>query len=360
MKCSGVICVLLTIMLSGCGVTIKTRGTNVPLEITAELTVDGRPMTRTWAVPGVPARESPYHAGSWSTYPALGTVLVRLPNGEGLWIDTTFGPQVNDVAGSSEKSRASLFYFVDSVSNPQILTDYFNSVTPDRCPADFRIRNCDIAITIKRLPDGPARIGPDVGGGDGIGFGYPDRMRSSQLAANPPAFYLSLTGTLHTAPGMKSDDLLGPLVRDAGRPIAIQVDFKGMERLAKLAGESVGPRDGKTIHLRYLGGKRWSVTDHSPGQMNAQPISSIGYRVPLSAADVQCCSAPTEAVKPQVLPTLGGEVEWHGDILTYDLTPLEGRKTQYWDVLYDPRTDSIIVLTNPAVKPVWVLPPSAN
>jgi len=275
-------------------------------------------------------------------------------------VDTGFGPQVQDVAGATETYRSNIFYFVDSVSNPQVLTDYFNTVGPERCPADFRIRNCDIKLTIRRLPEGPAITGPDVGGGDGIGYGYPDRLRSIQLAANRPAFFLSLTGTLHKAPGIKSDEMLGPLVRGVSRPIAILVDLEGLNRLAVLAGEHVGPRDGKMIHLRYLGGKRWSVTDHSPGQMGGRPITGIGYRAPLSPADVQCCSAPTEQVLPHVLPTIGGEVEWHGDILTYNLVGLMQRKGSYWDVLYDPRDDSIIVLTNPAVKPVWVLPPSTS
>ena len=291
------------------------------------------------------------------TYPTFGTVLVRLPTGEGLWIDiTTDGEQLADIAGTTRTFHSSFFYFVDSSTNPQLLTDYYNTAVPGRCPPNFRIRDCSIAITIKRLADGPAIIGPDVGGGDGTVFGYSDRLRDNRLALNRPIFFLSLMGTVHKVPGIKQDALLSPLVHDIARPTAIRVDSRGMDRLSKLASEAVGPQAGLTVHLRYLGGKRWSVSGYPPGQLHGRPIRDVGYRVVLDPADAQCCQSPTEPVNPRVLPTLGGEVEWRGQILRYDLEALAVRSSMYWDVLFDPSDDTVLVLGIPAVKPLWQLP----
>jgi hypothetical protein len=327
----------------------------VPLEVTAEMTVDGRHMVQSWSVPGVPARQSRY-GDVWSTYPAFGTVLARLPSGEGLWIDVTFGPQVNDVAGETVKFSSSLFYFVDSVSNPRVLTDYYNTARPDNCPPNFRIRNCEIALTVKRLPDGPAIIGRDVGGGDGVNFGYGDRLRDTKLATVPPVFFLSLFGGMATAPGLKDDALFAPLIHDRDRPTAFRVDDAGMNRLAQLAGGYAAPRSNKVVHLRYLGGKRWSAPDVPGDPVLGQATTDVGYRTSLTPADVQCCGAPTEPLQPAALSAVSGEIEWRGTVLVYEPIPL--RTPLHWDVLFDPRDDTILVLGMPHVKRVWQLPPA--
>lgn len=350
------ICGVALTALSGCGVTINTRGTNVPLEITAELTVDNRQIIQTWSVPGVPARESSKRPGIWSTYPALGSVFVRLPSGEGLWIDTAYNsPHLNDVPGAAGRYQSTFFYFVDSASNPQVLTDYYNTVAPERCPQNFRIRNCEINLTVKRLPDGPPIIGRDVGGGDGIGFGYPDRLRTGKLALAQKSFFLSLSGTMHLRVSRVNEDaLLGPLVQGRDRPVVLRLDQAGVRRILELARNSPKPEGGR-IHLRYLGDGRWAAPDTLPDTIRAAAIRQVGYRIQIDPADLECCSGDGDPIKPKRLPAFAGKVEWRGDTLTYDpVVPSE--LGLYWNVLYDPRDETAIILTYPHVKRVWQVP----
>jgi len=348
------ICGAALIVLSSCGTTVNTRGTNVPLEITAELTVDDRQIVQTWAVPGVPAQEFAERPGVWWTYPALGSVFVRLQSGEGLWIEADNSGVLNDVPGSAVRYQSSIFSFVDAVSNPQVLTDYYNTVAPKRCPQNFRIRNCEINLTVKRLPDGPPSIGPDVGGGDGIGLGYPDRLRTSKLASAEKSFFLSLPGTMYLRVShAKEDPLLGPLIQGRDRPIVLRLDQSGVRRIAELARNSPKPEEG-SAHLRYLGDGRWAAPDTLPDTTRTNFIRSVGYRIQIDPADLKCCISDGDLIKPEKLPAFAGKVEWRGETLTYDPALLS--EMVYWNVLYDPRDDTAIILTYPRVKRVWQVP----
>ena len=350
MKWSRVSHLVSAVLLAGCVIT--TRGSNVPLEVTAELTVDGQKIMQSWRVPGVPAREDSNIRGRWFTYPAFGTLLIRLPTGEGLWVDANGNsPQVLDIVGATEKRSSSVFYFVNSISNPQIVIDYFNRLTPENCPPNFRILHCDIQIMIKRLPDGPPVIDRDVGGGDGVNFGYPDRLRTATLSNVQPIFFLSLQGRMFKVQGAKDDALLSPLLRGIDRPTALRVDLARLNRFRALAGLQGG--QFPNIHLEYLGGNRWAAPSIIPNQIYA---TDVGYRVPLEAADVVCCGGPTEPVRPRVLPALGGEVQWRGQVITYDLVPFGVAGSIYWDVLFDPADETIVILGKPTVKPIWQLP----
>jgi hypothetical protein len=283
--------------------------------------------------------------------------LVRLPTGEGLWIDANGNfPQVLDIVGATTKEPSNVFYFVDSSSNPQILTDYFGGLSRQSCPPKFRILNCNIELTLKRLPNGPPVIGRDVGGGDGVDFGYPDRLRTMTLSSVPPSFFISLSGSLHRVSGAKDDVLLRPLLAGIAQPTAIRVNAAALARFAMLAGEPVAPGQPPRVHLQYLGGKRWSAPVGLQDQAN-RAARDIGYRISLESADVICCGAPTEPIQPRVLPSVGGEVQWRGQVIDYELLPFGGRQSGYWDVLFDPSDETILVLGVPQVKAFRQLPP---
>jgi hypothetical protein len=288
------------------------------LQVTAELTVDGRAVSDTWVLPAVKQQISSRPSDAAAVFnpllapivalekPSTVTLLrpapdaarlfvTGLPTGEGIGIEPF---SVDLKIGSSGQAVTFIthnrFYLFDSAADPRKVVDYSYIQGAGRpCPSNFRIANCAATLAVRQVPGAPV---------------------------TPPAYsrvvFVSLGVAEYRVPGLASILPAGP------EPEVVTIDAATRQRLV-----SGWP---SSYDLEYRGDGTWAFPAAIPAPSN-DPIArpTHRYRTGLS-----------EALEAGWESKVAGRLLYRGQILTYDPTRERGISR----AIVDPRRELVIVL----------------
>lgn len=331
-----------SVMLTSCGPTTSgPQPISDRLEMTAELTIDGRQLSQTWTLPAArqtftsgpgdfvvamnplwaPLTAFEKRTTSVSIQPASDggrrLFLMKLPTGEGIGIDIG-GLSVNAGSPNSERTTtAAPLYLFDSADHP---TKLFEQRFVDNvgCPAGFRATACSVRVTLKRVGPGAASA------------------LSSRIFV-----FVSMEALTFKIADLRSNPELTSLVSATGSPTIVTIEPPMQQRIRN---QAVGP--ARRQHLTYVGGTVWALPTATLAENQIRQLTR--YVTTLPAKDVRCCGSSQDGFEAGAQKNVSGQIEYEGQMFAYPPWRESDRKPP--PAIIDPAASTITYIRPVAPK----------